>query len=778
MTALSVDDVARLVSELTLDEKASLCSGSDFWHTQPVDRVGIPAVMTTDGPHGLRKQAGASDHLGLGDSVPATCFPSAAGLGSTWDRDLLRRVGEALGSEARANGVSVLLGPGVNLKRSPLCGRNFEYFSEDPHLTGELAGPLVDGIQSQGVGASLKHFAANNQETDRMRVDARVDERTLREIYLPAFESVVTRCRPWTVMCAYNKLNGTYAAQHPWLLTKVLRGEWGFDGLVVSDWGATDDRVAGVNAGLDLEMPSSAGVNDARIVAAVRSGELDESRLDLAVTRVLTLVARSLPALEEPPAFDPVAHHALAREVATRSAVLLKNDGVLPLDPTTVPGSVVVIGEMARTPRYQGAGSSQVNPTRLVSALDALAERGLEVPFAPGYPLAEAARCPGQDRSATELRQQATELAADRTAVLFLGLPAAEESEGYDREHLELPDSHLRLLREVAAVAERVVVLLSNGSVVTTLDWEDDADALLELWLGGQGGGSAAVDLLLGDAAPSGRLAESVPRRLADVPAQLNFPGENGTVRYGEGVFIGYRGLDAVQAPVAYPFGHGLTYTTFSYSELAVHATPVTEGTGASDVVVRATAVVTNTGGRPGVAVPQLYLGRPESTLARPPRELRAFDRLELEPGASQRVEFGITRRDLSHWDVVSHGWVVEPGPAEVSVGASSRDLPLTTRVTIEAPPPPRSLTAYSTLSEWLADGEAGPALRKAMGAHARAQSAGTGDPMMAAFLSSLPLAKAPLMGAGGALTPDTVSDLVERYGARRDDDDPTDLSG
>lgn len=756
MTAAPTD-IPRLVSELTLEEKASLCSGSDFWHTQAVERLGIPAIMVADGPHGLRKQAEEMDHLGVARSVPATCFPSAAGLGSTWDPDLMARVGEALGRETRANGVSVLLGPGVNMKRSPLCGRNFEYFSEDPLLAGVLATALVRGIQSQGVGASLKHFAANNQETDRLRVDAQVDERTLREIYLPAFERVVKGAQPWTVMCAYNKVNGTHASEHRWLLTEVLRDEWGFEGLVVSDWGAVDDRVAGVAAGLDLEMPSSHGLNDARIVAAVRAGELDEADVDAAATRVLTLVARALAAQAEPVDFDAAAHHALAREVATRTAVLLKNDGALPL-PTDAAGTVV-IGEMARTPRYQGAGSSQVNPTRLESALDALRERAPEVEFAPGYVLAEAAGQPGQDRTDEELRAEAVDLARGRTAVLFLGLPAIDESEGYDREHMDLPASHVALLRAVRAVAAKVVVVLSNGSAVTVADWEPDADAVLELWLGGQAGGAAAAQLLLGEVDPSGRLAESIPVRLSDVPAQLNFPGERGAVRYGEGLFIGYRGLDAVGAEVSHPFGYGLTYTTFAYADLSVDAAEVTDETGDDDVVVRVTARVTNAGDRTGVAVPQLYVGRPDSAFARAPRELRGFERIELTPGESRVVEFGLTRRDLSHWDVGVHGWVVEPGAAEIAVGENSRDLPLHTVVDVVAPVVHLPLHDHSTVGEWLEHPVGGPLLRDALGGFA-ALLGPDAEPAFAAFLVSLPVVKLPAM-VPGSVSPEQLDGLL-----------------
>ncbi|MGM0385725.1 MAG: beta-glucosidase [Actinomycetota bacterium] len=757
MPTLTLADIPRLVSELTLEEKASLCSGSDSWHTQAIERLGIPAIMVADGPHGLRKQAEKTDHLGLAKAVPATCFPTAAGLGSTWDRDLLVRVGEALGRETRANGVSVLLGPGVNMKRSPLCGRNFEYFAEDPLLAGELATALVRGIQSQGVGTSLKHFAANNQETDRLRVDAQVDERTLREIYLPAFERVVRKAQPWTVMCAYNKVNGTQASEHRWLLTEVLRDEWRFEGLVVSDWGAVDDRVAGVAAGLDLEMPSSGGLNDARIVEAVRAGELDESALDAVATHVLTLVAKASPALAEPVEFDAVTHHALAREVAARTAVLLKNDGALPL-PADAAGAVV-IGEMARTPRYQGAGSSQVNPTRLESALEALRERAPELEFAPGYVLAEAAGQEGQERTDAELRAEAVDLARGRTAMLFLGLPAIDESEGYDRAHMDLPESHVNLLHAVRAVAAKVIVVLSNGSAVTVSGWEADADAILELWLGGQAGGAAAAQLLLGEVDPSGRLAESIPVRLVDVPAQLNFPGERGAVRYGEGLFIGYRGLDAVGVPVSHPFGYGLTYTTFAYSDLTVDAGEVTDGTEDDDVVVRVTARVTNAGGRTGVAVPQLYVGRPDSAFARALRELNGFERIELAARESRVVEFGLTRRDLAHWDVGVHGWVVEPGAVEVAVGDNSRNLPLRAVVDLAAPAVHLPLHDHSTIGEWLDHPVGGPLMQEALGDFA-ALVGPEAEPAFAAFVMSLPVVKVPAM-IPGALPREQLDELL-----------------
>ncbi|MGY1840585.1 MULTISPECIES: glycoside hydrolase family 3 C-terminal domain-containing protein [unclassified Modestobacter] len=721
-------DVPALLAQLTLEEKASLCSGSDFWHTQPVERLGIPAVMVTDGPHGLRKQAGSADHVGLNASVPATCFPTAAALGSSWDPQLLQRVGAALGTETRAEQVAVLLGPGINIKRSPLCGRNFEYLSEDPLISGVLGAALVRGIQSQGVGTSLKHYAANNQETDRLRVSAEVDERTLREIYLAGFERVVTEAQPWTVMCSYNRVNGTYAAEHPWLLTEVLRDEWGFDGVVVSDWGAVNDRVAGLAAGLELEMPASGGVADAQIVAAVRAGELDEAVLDRAVERLLTLVDRALPAVVEGGPFDPAAHHALAREVATECAVLLKNDaGLLPLDPAGT-GTIAVIGEFARTPRYQGAGSSQVNPTRLDDALAAIREvAGDRVTFAAGF---------GVDTTADDeaLRAEAVAAARDAgVAVVFLGLPASYESEGFDREHIHLPENQVGLLRAVAEVNDRVVVVLANGSAVQVSDWEQHARAVLEGWLLGQAGGTAVADLLFGRVNPSGRLAETIPLRLEDSSAHLNFPGEFGVVRYGEGVFVGYRGYDASAQQVSYPFGHGLSYTTFGWSDLAV----TVHGADAEHPVTVA-VTVTNTGDRPGKEVVQVYVGDPVSQVVRPVRELKAFTKVDLAPGASQRVELALTRRDLSYWHPVLRDWVLEGGEFDIAVGASSRDLRLTGTVTVETPPLGLPLDDDSTLDEWLAHPAGGPLLAPLV--------AGAGgmlaDPELRKMIGSMPMRK------------------------------------
>lgn len=735
-------DVERVLAELTLEEKAALTSGSDFWHTEAVERLGVPAVMVTDGPHGLRKQATDTDHLGIGNSVPATCFPPAAALASTWDVDLLARVGRALGRETRGNEVAVLLGPGVNIKRSPLCGRNFEYFSEDPALAGDLGAALVAGIQSEGVGTSVKHFAANNQESDRMRVSAEVDERTLREIYFPAFERVVTQAQPWTVMCAYNRINGTHASQDHWLLTEVLRDEWGFDGLVVSDWGAVVDRVAALAAGLDLEMPATGGRTDALVVDAVRGGTLDEAVLDVAVRRVLTMIARAQPALADPGTIDTDAHHALAREAAADGSVLLRNEAVdgAPLLPLTDAASAVVIGEFARTPRYQGAGSSQVNPTRLDDALTALrAASGAELPFAAGFSVAGVEG--SQDVDDAALLAEAVETARGAgTVLLFLGLPAPDESEGYDRTHLHLPANQVAVLRAVAEVNPRIVVVLAGGSVVT-VEWQDAAAAVLQGWLGGQACGSAVADLLLGVRTPSGKLAETVPHRIEDTPAFGNFPGEYGHVRYGEGVLVGYRWYDTRLVDVAYPFGHGLSYTTFEYSD--VTATVSGEGAASS---VEVTATVTNTGPVAGAETVQVYVGDPDAAVLRPVRELKAFGKVVLVPGEARTLTFTLTGRDLSYWHPALRRWVVGGGRTVVEVGASSRDIRGRAEVAVTGEPLWRDLTADSTVNEWLAHPVGSGLLSEAFGGGAPADV----DPTMLAMMGDMPLRVLAGFGMGG----------------------------
>ncbi|MCS3442416.1 glycoside hydrolase family 3 C-terminal domain-containing protein [Microbacterium phyllosphaerae] len=727
-------------SDLTLEEKASLTSGADFWTTKSIDRVGLPSIMMTDGPHGLRKQSGSTDHLGLASSVPATCFPPAVGIGSSFDPEIIERVGAAIGVEAAIEDVAIVLGPGINIKRSPLCGRNFEYFSEDPIVSGILGAASVRGVQSRGVGASLKHFAANNQEFDRMRASSDVDPRPLHEIYLRGFERVVTDAQPWTVMCSYNRLNGVYTSEDPWLLTQVLRDDWGFDGLVVSDWGAVNDRVAGVAAGLDLEMPSSGGRTDAQLVAAVRAGELAESVLDTAAARAIDLVRKAgrRPAVSGP--LDVDAHHALAREAAGRSIVLLKNDGdVLPLDAGQ---KIAVIGAFATEPRFQGAGSSLINPTRVDGALDELrAVAGDDVSYAPGFAVAGGAVA-ASGRSDDDLRDEAVAVAsAADVAVVFLGLPAAEESEGFDREHIDLPADQLALLDAVIQANPTTVVVLSNGGVVA-LPFADRVPAIVETWLLGQAGGGAVADVLYGAVNPSGKLTETVPVRIEDNPSFGNFPGEFGHVRYGEGVLVGYRWYDAKGLEVAYPFGHGLSYTTFSYGEASVSVT--------ADGDIAVTVEVTNTGARDGREVVQVYVAPVRSVVQRAPRELKAFSSVALAAGETRAVELVVRREDLAYWDVRVDRFIVEGGEYTVEVAASSRDIRSSSSVEVEGDAVSLPLTMNSSIGDVVAHPVAGPIVMGALGgvmdgltgADSSAASMMPNDEAMEKMMASFPIGR------------------------------------
>ncbi|WP_436775235.1 glycoside hydrolase family 3 C-terminal domain-containing protein [Yinghuangia sp. YIM S09857] len=691
-------------AELTLAEKASLTSGLGQMTTKAIAHAGIPSVTMSDGPHGLRLQGDDPENgqLALRAVAPATCFPPAVALGSSWDVGLAHRVAGAIAAEAAAHGIGVVLGPGVNLKRSPLCGRNFEYFSEDPVVSAELGGAMVRGLQDAGVGATLKHYAANNQETDRMRVSADIDERPLREIYLRAFERIVRRDRPWAVMCAYNGVNGVPLSENTRLLTDVLRGEWGFDGLVMSDWGAVRNRVAALRAGLDLEMPPTAGRTDREVEAAVDGGELDAEVLNRSVARLIAFARRSArPASGDADALH-ARHHRLAGEAADNCVVLLKNDGaLLPLDPAA--GTVAVIGELARTPRYQGGGSSQVNATRVDVPLDCL--RGLAdgavVEFAPGYALPDG---PDPEADPAALAEDAVRLAAGSdTVVLFLGLPRQDESEGYDRDHIDLPEAQVALLRRVVAANPRVAVVLSNGGVVRTAPWDHDVPALVEGWLLGQAGGGALARVLFGAVNPSGKLAETVPVRLEDGPSFLSFPGAKGHVRYGEGVFVGYRGYDAARRDVGYPFGHGLSYTTFAYRDLVVDTTP--EG-----FAVHVT--VANTGGRAGREVVQIYTAPPAaSRVERAVRELRGFASVTLGAGESRTVTVEFARADLAYHSVRDDGWRVEGGTYRFEAAASSRDVRVAVDVEVAGDAPRARLTARHTLGEWLDHPVGGPLL-------------------------------------------------------------------
>ncbi len=762
-------DVDHLLSALTLAEKVALTSGSGLWWTAPVERLDIPRIMVADGPHGLRCQP-EEGHGGLGSSLPATCFPTASALASSWNPDLLRRVGAAIGQEARASGVSVVLGPGINMKRSPLCGRNFEYYSEDPYLAGELAVGFVSGVQSTGVGAAVKHYAANNQETDRLRVDAQVDERTLREIYLPAFERVVRGARPWMVMGAYNKVNGVSVSENAWLLTTVLRAEFGFEGLVVSDWGAVYDRVAALHAGTDLGMPPDLERSVPRVIAAVESGEMPMKVLDAAARRVLELVDKGMAVLDLPEAggadaleaqsdinasrasididaprasVDVAAHHALARAAAAEAVVLLKNEGrLLPLTPGT---KVAVIGEFGRTPRIQGAGSSQVNPTRVDVAVDELAA-AYDVIFAPGYRLADGTGTvaandiyDSEGLDDEEMRTEAVRAArAADVAVVFLGLPGSDESEGFDRTHLNLPAAQLDVLRAVAAANPQVVVVLVNGGTVVLGEVIPHAKGLVEIWLGGQAAAGGLTDVLSGAVNPSGRLAETIPHRLADCPSYLHFPGDSQVVRYGEGLFIGYRGYDAAQRDVAFPFGFGLSYTTFDLSGLSVSVSgSLSRAVDRGDLAVRVDVTVTNTGAVAGAEVVQVYVRDPEASVARPVRELRGFAKVQLEPGESREVTIELPQRAFSWWSTLLDRWVVETGEFVIEVGHHSRDLPLSASVWFDAPPVTPPLTDRSTLHEWLADPDGRDLIAEAVAA---GQPDPARDPEVLAVNGTMPM--------------------------------------
>lgn len=690
-------DIKALVSELTLEEKAGLCSGGDFWHTKAVERLGIPAAMVSDGPHGLRKQDDKADHLGVNDSIKAVCFPAASATAASFDREMLTRMGEAIGDSCQHEKLSVVLGPAVNIKRSPLCGRNFEYFSEDPYLAGKLSAAFIHGVQSRNVGTSIKHFAANSQEHRRMSSSAEVDERTLREIYLPAFETAVKEEQPWTVMCSYNRINGVYASENPWLLTEVLRNEWGFEGYVMSDWGAVSDRVAGVAAGLDLEMPSSGGVNDRKIVEAVRAGRLDEKLVDQAVERILNIVFRYTENAKPDTPWDMEAQHLLAAEIAADCMVLLKNeDALLPLNKAD---EIAFIGEFAEKPRYQGGGSSHINSFKVTSALEAA--KGLKITYARGYSAAA-------DTATDEQIADAVAAAkAAKAAVVFAGLPDVYESEGYDRTHMRLPDCQNRLIEAVAEANPNTVVVLHNGSPVE-MPWIGKVKAVLEAYLGGQAVGLAEVRVLFGDVNPSGHLPETFPVKLADNPSYLFYGGEGNVAEYREGIFVGYRYYDKKEAEVLFPFGHGLSYTTFAYSDLRLSASEITD-----QDTLTAFVKVKNTGKCAGKAVVQLYVGDIESSVFRPVRELKGFEKVSLEPGEEKEVRFTLDKRSFAYWNMQIHDWHVESGAFAIEIGRSSRDIALRAEVNVQSTVElPKHYDKDSILMDILADPRAAAVLK------------------------------------------------------------------
>lgn len=659
-----------LLNKLTLEEKVSICSGKDFWTLRGVERLGIPEITLTDGPHGLRKKNPDSTKSSLSDSVPATCFPTAATTACSWDEDLLFKMGEAMGEECLSGKVSVILGPGVNIKRSPLCGRNFEYFSEDPLLAGKMAAALIRGIQSKNVGASLKHFAANSQEKKRMTIDSIIDERALRETYLTAFEIAVKESQPWTVMNAYNKLNGTYCSDNGYLQNKILRDEWGFEGVVVTDWGAANNRVTGMINGNDLEMPSSGGYNDAKVCRAVREGRMKEESVDICADRMLSLILKSKEAMTAT-SYDKKAHHNIAKEVCKNSLVLLKNeDNILPLNKEK---TVAVIGEMARCPRYQGAGSSNINPTELDDAFDALLKKGYKLNFAPGYNK--------KKDVVNEIMLKDACIVAERadTVLLFIGLTEEYESEGYDRSHLNLPSSHVKLLEEILKVNENVAVVLYGGSPVV-IPCLSKIKGLVNGYLGGQAGGSALAEILSGDMNPCGKLAETYPLSLQDTPCYKLYPATGATAEHRESIFIGYRYYDTAKKDVLFPFGFGLSYTDFKYSALKLSKKKFKD-TDEPTLSFK----VKNSGKVAGSEIAQIYVRDVESTVYCPEKELRAFRKIFLEPGEEKLVEITLSKRAFAYYNVNISDWHVESGEFEILVGASSRDIRLSAKVTVES---------------------------------------------------------------------------------------------
>jgi beta-glucosidase len=664
-----MENIKDLIAKMTLEEKAGMCSGADFWSTKEVKRLGIPGIMVSDGPHGLRKQADEADHLGLNDSIKAVCFPAGCSTAASFNRELIDRMGETLGNECQAEGISVILGPAVNIKRSPLCGRNFEYYSEDPYLATEMAGAMIKGVQRKNVGTSIKHFLANNQETRRMSSSSEVDERTLREIYLAAFEGAVSKQKPWTVMCSYNKINGIYAAENEEYLTKVLRNEWGFDGFVVSDWGAVNDRVADLKAGMDLEMPASNGINDALILEAVKNGTLSEETLDLACERILNIVYRFTESMDRNAVFDRDRDHEIARKVAHETIVLLKNDGILPLKESE---EIVFIGKYAKKPRYQGGGSSHINSHKVTSAWEAVCDLK-NITFAQGFH-------DDKDVIEEDLFQEAVEAAKKaKVAVIFAGLPDSFESEGFDRAHMRIPNCQNELINRVAEVQPNTVVVLHNGSPVE-MPWVNKVKGIIEAYLGGQAVGGACADILFGKVNPSAKLPETFPVRLEDNPSYLYYFGEKDKVEYREGIFVGYRYYDTKKIEVLFPFGHGLSYTTFSYSNLTLNKTSLKD-----NEIITVTVDVTNTGDRTGKEVVQVYIRDKESTVIRPDKELKEFAKVELKPGETKTVSFELSKRAFAYWDTDIHDWKVETGEFEVLIGRSSRDIICAKTLTVES---------------------------------------------------------------------------------------------
>lgn len=665
------EQASALVSQMTTEEKVSLLSGLDTWHTKPIERLNLPSVMFSDGPHGLRKQLSQGDNLGIGDSVPAVCFPAAVTMACTFDADLVYRIGQALGEECLQEQVDVILGPGINHKRDPRCGRNFEYYSEDPIVSGTMGSAMVQGIQSTGVGASLKHYAVNNQEKRRMTVDARVDERALQEIYLKAFHQVVLEATPKTVMCSYNRLNGEYNSENEVLLTTILRQNWGYEGTVISDWGAVHDRTMGVKSGMDLEMPGNHGYNDRKVSEDYLEGRISQEHLDCAAENITALVLECVHNRQERFRYDKKAHHDLARECAVKGAVLLKNRGILPAE-TAV--STAVLGKLAEFPRYQGAGSSKIHPLRVETPLERIKDRFNNVEYAPGYPLKQ-----GKEPENAKLRHQAVELAGRCDQVfLFAGLPESFESEGVDRRDLKMPEAQIKLIRETVKANPNTTVILMGGSPIE-VEWIDEIPAVLLMSLGGEACGAAVAELLSGDAVPGGKLAETWPMALEDVPSYRWFPGNEKTVEYRESIWTGYRYYDRSETPVRFPFGYGLSYTSFQYLDIETDIIELRENES-----VKVTITVRNTGNREGEETVFLFSSHQSEAVFQPEKELRGFCKLFLNPEETGKVEFNLSTQDLAFYNVAVHDWYAEPGEYILRAGGCSTELPLTCKITLK----------------------------------------------------------------------------------------------
>ncbi len=690
MAAHSENEIKELIKKMTLEEKCRLLSGADFWHTKTVERLGIPHIMVSDGPHGLRKQNLEKEGSSANESIKAICFPAACATASSFDRAVLQKLGDTLAKECQQQDVSTILGPAVNIKRSPLCGRNFEYISEDPYLTGELAANYINSVQAHHVGTSIKHFALNNQEFRRLTASSNCDERTMREIYLTAFEKAVKQSQPATIMHSYNLINHAYTGENKWLLTDVLRKEWGFKGVVMSDWGAVNDRVKGLVAGEDLEMPSSNGINDKKVLEAVKKNPELEKSLDTTCERLLKWIFAFHDNRKEGE-FDFAKHHDIARELEEECIVLLKNDNILPLKKDV---KLAVIGEFANKPRIQGGGSSHINTSTVVSPLEAFKKSGIAVEYAQGYSIDKT------EEEDAKLTKEAVELAKNSSTVIFFaGLPDSYESEGYDREHLNLPPVQNKLIEQIAEVNGSVIVVLQNGSPVL-MPWDKKVKAIVEAYLGGEAVGEAVVNVLTGKVNPSGKLAETFPLRLEDTPAYLSFSKDKNNVDYGEGIFVGYRYYDSRKMEVAYPFGYGLSYTTFEYTDISVSKDSITD-----DDTITVKVSVKNTGSVAGKEVVQLYIQDKTNATIRPEKELKGFEKILINPGETKTVTFTLDKRSFAWYNTNIHEWYAASGEYNILVGASSRDIRLTKKIIFNTKVHVlREITENTTVGDLMAD--------------------------------------------------------------------------